>query len=319
MKTARLLSSSLAAISAAALASGCAEGSSLQTIEKSTSASIQTMSVQIKDYAPKANGAFQHLFVSNFSAKASHGQLLKSTARDGMDDLTKLALQTSYGFDQKLAESAHFGFLDLFLFNMGVKAPQQTSLFCAQTGASADDALTYSDSRWAGSPVQFMGLRDCEKQQLNLDVNKFDNAGNGVPDYLKLRCGMNLASKNAAYISTAGDGVADIDKCKRNIPLDESASTEANQAFAYQYSSELKNQGASTDFKVSNIPVVDEGDANFIAIYVVEADLAGGPTTLYTRYAILQGSYASKTLVVSWWGKSGDPLRNRPLVLGGPQ
>ena len=298
-----------------AVITACGKRSPLTPV---TNASIatppDTFTLVIKGYRPQAGATRLHLFVSNFSTRVVRSELLESRARDGLTDTLKRQLSPEYGFNLDEPESVVTGFADLLLFKLGIRTPQQNLLFCAlsQRGSAANDALTYADPRLSGSPVLTLGLRDCEKQYLNLDPNLFDYVGNGIPDYLKLRCGLNTLNASDAFVSTAGDGVANIDKCKQNIPIDERASD--NQVFAYRYASVLNTDG-SEDLTVSNIPITNQGADNFVAMYVVEQDLTTQATALYTAFAILKSGYVNRTLNVSYWATSPAQFTNRQVAV----
>ena len=272
----------------------------------------ETVTLHIKNYRPQSGNVHQNLFVSNFSVKVSQSQLHLSTARDGMSDEQKLSLGGTYGLTTLTPESTVTGFADLLLFSLGLTLPQQGSLHCASLLSSTNEAFTYNDTRLPGGPQTVLGLRDCEKVYLGLDPLKFDNAGNGIPDSLKLRCGLNPTNTSSAYISTAGDGVANIDKCKRNIPLDESAFTQANQLFAYKYQTQANSDG-STDFTISNVPVLNHGADNFIAFYVTETSLSSSTPSLYTAFAILKDGYNGRTLNFDYWATTPSQFVNQQI------
>ncbi len=305
------------AVLVAMLVAGCGKADTLQNLEVGSFAEPpDTMTVVIKNYMPQSGAAFQHLFVSNFTVRAEHGQLAYSSARDGMSDIFKSSVASTYNFMGISPESAVAGFADLLVFNLGVKQSQQNRLFCGsgQMASSSGDALIYNDVRPGGSTAAFLGLRDCEKIYLGLNPSKFENAGNGIPDYMKLHCGLNPANENDAYISTAADGVANIDKCKRNIPIDESAFTQPNQLFAYHYETQLNDDGTS-EFKVSNIPILDNGADNFLAFYVTETGLSGKAPALFTAFAILKSGYKDKTLNIQYWATTPAKFINQEIAV----
>lgn len=293
----------------------CSKSTPLTPLSLGSDASPpDTFTLVIKGYRPQAGAGRLHLFVSNFSARVTRGQLLNSRARDGLGDALKTQLIPAFGFNLDQPESVVTGFTDLLLFKLGITTAQQNRLFCSssQLGSTANDAFTFSDQRLSGAPTTTLGLRDCEKQYLNLNPNKFDFVGNGIPDYLKLRCGLNPQNATDAFVSTAGDGVANIDKCKQNIPIDEMASD--NQVFAYQYATTL-NQDGSEDLSIANIPITNQGADNFVAMYVVEQDLTTQATALYTAFAILKTGYVGKTLNVSYWATGPAQFTNQQVIV----
>jgi hypothetical protein len=275
-----------------------------------------TITIVVQNYRPQVGNVYQNMFVSNFSVKAAGGKLSLSSSRDSLTDSNKMALASQFGFNVGSAESVVTGFADLLLYNLGITSTQQSRMRCAssQMQSSSSDALIYKDVRGGGNATEFLGLRDCEKIYLGLKPTLFDSAGNGIPDYMKLRCGINPLDKNAAYISTAGDGVTNMEKCRRNIPLDESATSQPNQLFSYHYDTQLNSDG-STDLKISNIPILNGGEANFIALYVTETSLNSSTPSLYTAFMILKAGYGGKTIKTPYWATSPATFSNQEITL----
>lgn len=259
-----------------------------------------TMTLEIDNYQPQPGNVHQNIFVSNFSVSVSQGQLLYSTARDMADSL-KLQLNKSFGFSLQGPESSVNGIADLMIYQAGLDLTQQGTLLCASAlmGVSANDGLFYNDKR-QNNIQTLLGLRDCAKIYIGLDPNLFSYNGSGLPDYLQMRCGMNPLNKNTPYVSTAGDGIKNMDKCKLHIPIDESAGTQANQIFAYNYAN-IKNKDGSVNFVTSNIPILNQGQDNFLAVYIVESNPTTKKLSLYTAYSVLPGGFANKTLKVNYW------------------
>src|SRR5262249_12340296 len=127
------------------------------------------------------------------------------------------------------------------------------------------------------------------------------------------QCGINPLSPGAAFVSTAGDGVANIDKCKAHIPTDENAFTQPNQAFSYKYKVQVNDDGSS-DFTISNIPILNGGEGNFIAFYVTETDSQNGAPGVYTAFTVLKNGYANKTLEFPYWATSSSNFFNQEII-----
>ncbi len=305
----------LTLIAALTLLAGCSPEKIKPLNQGSFATPPETVSIRIKGYKPKSSKTFQNLFVSNFSVKVDSGRLLASTARDGLTDQLKTQIQPVYGFQLDTPESVVTGFSDLMLFESGITIGQQPLMYCASNlmGTQAGDSIVYNDARLTGSPLEFLGLRDCQKIYMGLNPSLMDSNANGIPDYLELRCGMNPLNKNQAFLSTSGDGVLNIDKCKRGLPLDEDSRTQANRVLSLQYSSDTFPDG-STDFLVTNIPVLNGGDQNFIAFYITETD-DNKQETLYTAFMILKPGYVGKTIDVDYWATTSANYLNHELVL----
>jgi hypothetical protein len=308
---------------------GCNDGN-LQPLQPGTAVlAPQTITVEIMNYIPATGNTFKDLFVSNFSVKAQQGQLLPMTARDGLPDTLKQQLAPTYGFVvEDSAYSVNPGFSDFILSLMGVTLQQQNLLTCAPAlqQSTSNDAFNFTDAR--NGAQAFLGLRDCEKQYLGLDSTKFDNNGNGIPDYLKIRCGLNPKDPYDSKLNIAADGVLNYDKCKEHLPLDESATSQANQLFAYQYDfqnvpqtnpSGIPSSTPSTTLtktlKVSNIPILNGGRDNFIAFYLTEVNLATNTTALYTAFTILGPNSNGLILKFNYWALGGTNLTNQQIVV----
>jgi hypothetical protein len=317
---------------------GC-NSENLQPLQAGTGITApQTVTMQIMNYVPQTGNTFKDLFVSNFSVKAQQGQLLLMTARDGLPDTLKQQLAPTYGFTVgDSAYSVNPGFSDLILSLMGVTLQQQNLLTCATAlqGSTSNDAFNFTDTR--NGAQAFLGLRDCEKQYLGLDSTKWDNNGNGIPDYLKIRCGLNPKDTYDSKLNIAADGVTNYDKCKQHLPPDESATSQANQLFAYQYNFQTIPQtsppthlGASpspspsvypggtpgtSTLKVSNIPILNGGQDNFIAFYLTEVNLATNVTTLYTAFTILGPNSNGLILKFNYWATDASHTTNQQIVI----
>jgi hypothetical protein len=275
----------------------------LRPLDDSGPPAPQTISIKIKNYIPQPGYVFKDVFVRNYSVVNRKNAIHFSNSRDGMSDELKLTLKPQYGFrtNGPQSRSGAPSFSDLVLWLAGIKFPQQKLLYCApaQQLSTTNDALIYADA-FSGEQV-YLGLRDCEKIYLGLDPRKYDYDKDGIPDYLELRCGLNPHNPNDAAVSPAADGISNIEKCKRNIPVDESAETDANQKFSYKYFIELK-QGGERDLTISNIPVLNDGYQNFMAFYFTESSTNGPGTALYSAYSILGSGLVDNTFEFPYWG-----------------
>lgn len=296
--------------------SGCND-SNLQSLGQAQFAQPpQTMSIAIMNYAPQPGNAFKDLFVSNFSVKAAQGQLLLSTSRDGLPDTLKQQLNPVFGFvPGPGAYSVNPGFSDLLLDLLGVTATQESQLVCSTNlqQSSSNDAFIFPDIRVPGSPMAFIGLRDCEKDYLGLNPQKFDNNGNGIPDYLKIRCSLNPRDAHDYAIDGAADGVSNYDKCKEHIPIDESSTSQPNTLFAYHYKYDVFPNG-TRNLYVSNIPILNGGQDNFIAFYLTEMNLSTKAVSLYTAFTILGGGSNGLNLKFNYWATSPANFFNQEVV-----
>ena len=267
----------------------------------------QAMTLVISNYAPTPGNLFKNIFVSNFSIKVGKGQALPVASRDGLPDSLKTSLNATYGFVPTGGPySTGFPFSDLFFYLAGINSTQQNFLNCPgnQMNSSSSDAFVYLDDRT--NTTQFIGLRDCEKLYSGLSPSLFDNSGSGVPDYLKLRCGLNPQNKFDTALSAAADSVSSLDKCKENIPIDESASTPFNSMYAYDYNTTTNSNGSKT-FTISNLVLLNAGVENFIAIYLVETNIVSHASVLYTAFLIPKSALAGQTFNIPYWAPHPAP------------
>ena len=276
----------------------------------------ETISVKISGYVTPPGRVFKNLFVSNYSVKAAKGQLTYSTARDGLGDDVKTALTADYGFSISSVDSSSAGFGDLLTYLAGVKLPAQKLLYCGPTQATntSNDGISYMDARYPGSPPAFLGLRDCAKLFLGLDPNKFDYDGDGIPDYLELRCGLNPKNPNDVNLAIAGDPMTNLEKCKSHIPADESSLSQPNKLFAYNYHTDT-HLDATKDFTVSNIPVLNGGVDNLIVFYITEVDQQSNRQYFYSAYLLMKSGFVGRTAQIKYWGLNPVTAQNQELVL----
>lgn len=288
-------------------ANGCNQDNLQQLGDGQFAEPPQTVSLAIIHYLPATGKIFQDIFVSNFSVRASQAQLLLSSARDGLADGTP-PIFNPY--------ATNSGFSNFLLSLMGVTPAQASLLSCATNlqQSSSNDAFIFADSRLPGSPTTFLGLRDCEKSYLGLNPTLFDNNGNGIPDYLKLRCGLNPKDTHDSRLDLTGTGITNHDRCKEHIPIDESANSQPNLLFAYKYQIEVQPDG-SQNFNVSNIPILNGGQDNFIAFYVTEVDLGTKAESLYTAFTILNNGSNGATLKFNYWATDPTKYFNQQVVV----
>ena len=270
---------------------------------------------KIQNYLPQPGRVFKDVFVSNFSLRIKQGEFEPMTARDGLPDKLKAAHNPDYGFFMNVPDSNGDGYSDLTMWLAGVQIINQVNLFCGNRLriVTANDAFIYNDTRlWSNTSV-LLGYRDCEKLYLNLNPRLFDYDGDGVPDYLEVRCGMNPRDPNDAFLSPAGDGVPNIEKCKKHIPIDEDANSQPNRVAAYKYQIDLSPGTGSRNITVSNIPILNGGTDTFIAFYITEEDVASHKAYLNTAFTILKPGTAGNTYKFDYWGVNPANATNQEL------
>lgn len=304
----------LAFLALAAVSSACQTPNNLTPLDATPIATPpQTITFKIKAYTPKPGHIFKQFFIQNTSIKAKNGILQPVTSRDALPDVVKSQHNSDYNFTLGGPNSANPYFGDLFLYLVGIQYPQQPLLYCASNlmNSTTNDAIIFTDHR--DGMLKFLGLRDCEKSYLGLDFNKFDYDGDGIPDYLELRCGLNPKNANDAALAITGDGVNNLEKCKRNIPIDENADSQPNKLFAYNYDQKLQADG-STIFTISNIPIINGGLDNFFTFYLTELNSVSLQTTIYTAFSNLGANSQDRTFQIDFWGVDPAHATNQELI-----
>jgi len=262
------------------------------------------VTVIVRDYCPAIGRTYKDLFASNFTVKVVNGNLRIDSDKDGVPDFIELSLQSKLGISPLFSDSNSDGFSDLLMYLAGIERTQQTNLRCTDREDNDGDGIYYQDTKLsAGSPPQYIGLNNCEEDKItHTDRSNFDTDGDGIPDYLELRCSLNPNDPNDALLDTDGDGIYNIDECKKNTPISESNDVGSVKYFEYQYSQQFKAdlgvQGCY-DFTVSNIPILASGTDNMIALYLTELDGAQN-AHLYTGYIILPGASSGKTYEIEF-------------------
>ena len=295
------------------------ESSLLPLDVKPTPIRYPTLTLTIKNYTPRPRYAFKNIFVSNYSVVLVNGQNYLSSAWDGITDDFKSGLGLSYNFSLTNAYSPGSSFSNLLLYLSGIPVGEN-DLFCASSNSvsgfctpsinnpnpaannCANDAFSIPSSSTLGTT--FVGMSDCEKRYIGLNINQFDSNSSGVPDYLKLKCGLNPFNAIDSSVDLSNDGLSNIDKCKAHIPYDEYALTPENELYAYHYNT-LSSADGTYQFTIDNISLLNQGDHNFIAIYIVESREADSTEALSSAYIILTTSTLNPRVAsLDYWGPS---------------
>lgn len=258
-----------------------------------------TITVEVKNYCPAQGRSFRNLFVSNFSTRVYQGELLLDTDRDGVPDRTEEKFASTLGLSKNAYDTNNNGYSDLTRYLAGLDLLQQSFLRCDDVGDDDGDGIFYDDPQ-TGQTGRFVGLNNCEEKRLSkTNSADFDSDKDGIPDYLELRCNLNPKDPVDAQIITSNDGISNLEKCKRNIPIDESYDNPAIPLHEYRYSQQFNSNSNCFDFKITNIPVLNKGDGNFIALYLTEQS-GSLQNYLYTAFHVLQGNVVGSTVMIQF-------------------
>jgi hypothetical protein len=118
------------------------------------------------------------------------------------------------------------------------------------------------------------GLNDCEEDNLlHTEKTKYDSDGDGIPDDLEVRFGLNPLDPQDSGQSLGVDGMTNLQKIKANLPILQTLNASL-RSLAYRYETIPQANGCLT-VKVDNIPLVDSSSGNAIRIYVFEKTVQG--------------------------------------------
>lgn len=258
----------------------------------------ETVTVQVKNYCPTSGRSFKDVFVSNFSVEVIQGQNRFDSDADGLPDFIETENGQKFNISPYSTDSNNDGFGDLFMYLSGIDASQQSHLRCLD--ASNGDGSGVVLAR-PGQPDQFIGLTNCEKELMHIDPADFDTDGDGIPDILELRCGLNPADSNDALLDPDGDGLTNYEECKRHTPSSESnkAGGLSKLEYVYKQTVRVANGQQCIDFEISNISVLNHGKDNLIALYLTEVD-GYQKEHLSTTFMLLPNDSAGSTIAIEY-------------------
>ncbi len=111
------------------------------------------------------------------------------------------------------------------------------------------------------------GALDCEEFYLGTSPNSVDTDGDGLPDGMELRFGIDPARSHSGFFDSDDDGVSDIDEIvKHRLPWKNEQKHAPDDAFIYDYKYQIEPEGTLVDgvqcyrIKVANISLVETLD-----------------------------------------------------------
>lgn len=249
---------------------------------------VNTITLQILNYCPVSGFTTRDTFAYNASAKITGVNWTTDFDRDGITDSVEQDqnIVGQYGISATLSNTVNPSYSDLVIMKMGLTASAQNLLpNCANPTADIDND----------------GLTDCEEAYLQTDQQKADTDGDGIPDGVEFRFGLNPKDSYDSFQSIMGDNMTNLEKLKSNIPTSIMAEPRIKiMGLNYTYSAAAATNPLPNckDITVSNIPVVKASNGNKIMVYVVEDKVTStSGTTILTREARWLSVYVPQNII----------------------
>ncbi len=237
----------------------CQEEKQLKPLEEKTLyIKPKTVTMKFTKYCPSILGHQRSdFFLLNLSTIIENKRINIDLDSDGIPNYRDNDLALNIGFNKE--DSNLDGYGDLLIYYAGFLLEQQGRL-----PPCADPSI---DS-------VFDGLNDCEEKVLGTNSNNFDSDGDGIPDYLEVRYGLEPATSDGqdAILDPDSDGLTNIQEIRSNTPLYETNdSAITKMAIGYDNSRRVNITNAECyDYTITNIPIADSSSGNLIRIYFME-------------------------------------------------
>lgn len=232
--------------------------------EASLPIELKTVTIRLSDYCPAERKSLKNFFVVNESAKIRQDNIYMDWDRDGLDNL--LDSSTELDLNSKAYDTNGDGYSDMIVFALGLTYKQQAQLrFC-------DDVTLDFDGD---------GLTDCEEYLLHTESKNWDTDGDGIPDKLELRTGLNPLDVRDAAQDTDSDGISNMEEVRRGTPIGETNTARMNaMAWVTELESYKKMNLTCYNLIITNMPVLEASNGNLVRVTLIEEELpatAGTP------------------------------------------
>lgn len=253
-------------------ATGCSKADALKTLAAQVKeADSGRYDWAIRGFCPSelsgAGATLEEFYVRNLSAHIREDGIWSDYDRDGIPDLAETGENGArFELDPKKPDSNQDGYSDLAVQMAGI------------TGRSQQN-LRYRTCRDLKATSTVDRLTDCEKLiVLGLDPTQADNAGTGIPDFLKLIAGMNPRDPSFRYTTLSNDGLSQLQKAKLGLPID-SALTEFLRSATPELTStkETKSSACAAPLKLTaaNLPSAPTANRNLLLLVLVTRKASG--------------------------------------------
>lgn len=249
---ARSLRVLLCALTCAASLGGCFNIKTSELVSLSQSvlkSEVPRISLALNHYCLPVGEELKDFFVNNASTRTESTTGLQQVDLDADGIQNRLDYGGEFGLSPQSVDSDDDGLRDLPLFAVGFSlAGNGRAIYQNLLNNCANSQLD----------TDFDGLSDCEERLItSTRTDNFDTDGDGIPDELELRFGLNPLDAADAVPSPGGDGLRNIQKVKFNLEIAQTATPGISAYFPeYSVQPEVSNDPAKSCFtlKVSNMP-----------------------------------------------------------------
>ena len=243
----------------------------------------KTVGLHIQSFCPDSGYTYSQIYANNQSAILTTTGWTKSTNRDFLSDDFKNdpTIKANFGFNPNSGDSIQAGYRDGVLYKLGYNiASGQNVPVCNNPYVDTDND----------------GLWDCEENLISTDLANPDDDGDGIPDGVEFRNGLNPKSAADAQIESTAPGVTNLMAAVTHLLIN---TTPTDFLMSLRYTYEVTNlSGGCYSFKVTNIPVMDVANGNMLEILVLENAINGTARVKFERILVPKETTDRKVIVV---------------------
>lgn len=245
------------------------------------------VNVKILGYCPIGDYSLQEIFAINMSSSRDGANLIIDSDRDGLsDDFENVPLHIDdYNISSAVSDTNGDEYSDGVTIAVGYVTAQQVNLRACLTGQN---------------DIDYDGLTDCEENVLRTIKNNPDSDGDGVPDGLEIRIGLNPLDPNDSSLDFDNDLRSALVEVKANTPMYLTDTPDiGDQAFRYTVNNYTQQVGSSSEvchnMQISNVPVMETANGNVVRVYLMEHEYTTNNGDV-TRLKVFEVGMPSSTL-----------------------
>ena len=266
------------------------------------SAPTDTVGLKIQSYCPASGSTYSQAFANNQSAILTTTGWQPSTDRDFQTDSFKRspANMALYGFRAGVSDSVQAGYRDGFLVAMGYTAAGVRPPSCAAPYVDFDGD----------------GLYDCEETLIASNtvnmVTNGDSDGDGIPDGVEFRMGLNPLDPADAQVESSAPGVTNLMASYLHLLLNQTP-THLLAPLPYAYQTTLL-AGGCYSFRITNIPKMQVTNGNMLEVVILSKALDNTPHVDFVRVLVPRSTASGSVIVVPAVSNQTIDPRVTPLV-----